>query len=219
MKYLALFPLLLLAACSTKPLPLLPIPKTKEVTPAVAAIRPGLDRANDANASLRANAGEIERATAAARKAAETAAAEARRLAKVGAATQAELDSLATKTEDIQDRNRELEQGNRRMAELLTEQQKDLDEARIAQADALSAAATGDAAQHMLVEQVKALTAQYADAELHRQKLEKSAAVLQAKVDDLRRYLFICLISIGGYVAIRIAKLTPWGRIWLFWVP
>ncbi|WP_338285098.1 hypothetical protein [Luteolibacter sp. LG18] len=178
-----------------------------------------MERAGEANTALkeknRAMVAEVE----ASGRLAKVTADEARRLAEVGTADQGQLTSLAENARSVQERNEILEDAARSATQLLDEQAQALGEARAAQADALAAAATGDAAQHMLSQQVRSVSGQYQQAESERQRLAATTAVKDAAISRLRLWLAGSLLAIGGYLALRLAKLTPWGRLTLFWIP
>ncbi|MGC4013418.1 MAG: hypothetical protein QM755_02710 [Luteolibacter sp.] len=196
-----------LASCAprTAPLPVMPIPKAVPVAPAVAAIRPGLDRAADAAAALQARGDSLERIATRTRE-------EALRLAKAGAATREELTRQADATTRITEELRAEKADKARLTQAL-------DESRSAQADALAAASQGDSAAHLLTRQLQSITAQYQQAESSRQSLTATLAVKDDRIQRLTRLL----ILLGGtallYIAARLFKTTPTGRLWLFWLP
>jgi len=208
-----------LASCSSpKPLPAIPIPKAAPVAPAVANIRPGLDRASDAAAALKARGESLERIAAKAKADAAAHAAEARRLADAGAATQQELDhqaEAAATQRDTADRLASELEAEKADKEKLSQA---LEESRIAQADALAAASQGDSAVNMLTQQVGALHQQVIDADKVQKQAEKDARDLgkDLAVERDRRRLWLRLALAGwglivGYIALRL--LAFYGRI------
>jgi len=218
--------LLVLASCmyvscapKAKPLPVLPIPKAIPVQPAVAAIRPSLDRAGDAAASLSESNGALALEAAAATKMAAEAAAKAKALAKQGAATAAELGMQANLNELLQSQTAELEAKAEKQDATISELRQAVSEARTAQADALAAAAQGDSAVNLLTQQAQSVTSQYQGAESARQSLAASVAVKDDHISRLSKALAGLGLICAVYVAARVIKTTPWGLPWLFWLP
>lgn len=216
-----LLPLLLLASCAHKatPLPLLPIPKAVAVAPAVAAIRPGLDRASDTAARIKATTDRLAADADTARDRAAAFATETARQAAAGAVTPVDLAANAGIALDQQERLSDLRDGITSQRAQVLELSDSLAEARATQADALAAAATGDAAQQILATQLRSVTAQQQQARTEADNLRPQLAVARAGAVQFRTWLTWSLIAIGAYLSLRIAKITPWGSKILFWFP
>jgi len=202
-----------------KPLPVFPIPQAAPVAPAVDAIRPGLQRAADSAAGLHATNDLLTRDLTTATDRARTLATETARLAEKGTATAAQLIHLAAENAALRDQVTAFQATVSRQTALIADQTTALDEARNAHAAALAAASTGDSAVAMLTRQAQSLTSQYQAAESARQSLAAEATARDERIHRLTRILLCLALANLLYIAARLYKATPTGRLLLFWLP
>jgi hypothetical protein len=202
-----------------------PVP-APQPTPPVSETVKALNRPVDAvDASNRELAGKLATLRAnAARATADAMAAEARAetLATAGTATKAELETAWSdwKTEHqtrnmFEELSASLETTNQRQA-------GELREVKTSLAEAASSAAISDREKSELRASLAEANSrgEQAQAVIDREsaralKAEKQAA--NAMV--YKRWVLWSVAALIAYFALRITKMTPWGRIWLFWLP
>jgi hypothetical protein len=220
-KLLAIIPALLLASCATKPkpLPLIPIPKAKPVAEDVAAAS---DYANKA-ADLAAKQGERLQAAInqakSAKEYAQVTAKEAKRLADQGRASGMELGNMATLTSETPKHVGVIENEMYRLAELNLEQAVSLGDLRRQLTEASINAAKSDQALDFQTQQAQTQAAAYQQEAKKNDDMMTKMAKLVAEIGKLKALLFWVGGISGLYLLLRILKLTPTGKLLLFWLP
>lgn len=221
----SLIPLILacaMASCAHRgpaPSPVLPVPKAVVVTPDVQAISPSVDRVSDANSKLKGQVGALQAQAKTAREEADRAMAEAARLVVMGSATKGELEGMWRSLQSVSARNLFLETELIKTNDLLNEQSTALIETRNKLSAAISSAGAADMAAQRNEAQLTAVTNQFVQAKSESDELAKLNAAKGDRIDLLEWWLWRLGIAVAGYVLLRVLKLTPWGRVWLFWVP
>jgi hypothetical protein len=184
-------------------------------SPIASQVHNGVSSVTDGNDKIRQQNQTLKQAADEARRQADTAAKEADALAHVGKATQDQLTELAKSMRATQVRNLFLESqisiqdqniaAQTEKIKALTDTASNL--TRIA-AEADTKAQTAQANYSALENDYKAVVK---DRDLFRSKYD-AAAVYE-------HWVWAALGILVVYLGLRVAKLTPWGKIWLFWLP
>jgi len=204
LSFLLIAPAFLLAACSQapKPLPSLPIPKAIPVAPSVSAVRPAVERANEKAVEIRDSQALLEKQAA-------DLAEKARLLETSGTAQASDLARLAV----------EHAVETTAQAARIDALKADLAEAREKLATAQDTAAASDTAASMLHAQAESLNGQYQNLAAELRTATTNQAVTAAELHRVAGVLLWLQLACAGYVALRLAKLTVWGKAILFWLP
>ncbi len=206
---------LLLPSCSTATrvpvaavAPTYVAPAAAKVYDSVSSVTTGNDKIREQNQSLKQAADE-------ARRQADTAAREADALAHVGKATQDQLTELAKSMRATQARNLFLETQITIQEKNIESQTKQIAQLNDTAADLTRIAAEADTEAKQAKANYDVLNKDYKavvkDRDLFRSKYD-AAAVYQ-------HWVWTALGILAIYLGLRVAKLTPWGKIWLFWLP
>jgi hypothetical protein len=144
---------------------------------------------------------------------------EAERLVKAGKATQQELDELWKSLQGVQVRNLFLETELVKTSALLDEQSIALRETQMKLTVAVSSAGSADQAAQYSEAQLRSVTSQFTNEKGRADGLAIALASKDAQLATLWWWVWRVGILLALYVTLRILKLTPYGRPWLFWLP
>lgn len=199
--------------------PVMDVPKARQVSGEVIAISAPVERASDSNSRLKGQVGILQDQAKAAREQADAAVQDSGRLAAAGHATQKELDDLWKSLQQLQTRNLFLETELARTSELLTDQSAFLADARQKLTTAVSSAGAADLAAKLCESQLTTVTSQFITEKTKSDALAFRVAAQSAQIAALWWWIWRGAIFVTVYAALRIIKLTPWGRPWLFFLP
>lgn len=207
---LLLIPVLLVASCAPKALPVIATPvRTVEVAPKAKLVRPSLERVGEKAGELKGQLDTLSGEAARARVEADQATAEAKRLADQGTATKAELDGMWKSLQSLSARNLFLETELATAKKTIGELQTSRDEAAGYLADTIEAAGIGDAAQWGLEEQSKLLQTRIANDDKALKKKEAKLSSLQNSLKHWRRAAIICGLVLLVQLASFLRRFVP----------
>lgn len=224
MKYAQLATLALtlsLAACAHKPGKLVEPAQGKPVavTPKVKDITKPLDTATTQNAEARTRAGQLSQDLSEARKSLAGYDTQLIRLIDQGKAEKLELITLHESLKNLQENSDQAFYKATYLEKLLGEQNVSLAATKGRLGDALVQAATSDEAARNTAADLTNAVAHAKAADAYNDKMLVALAKSEQRTSTYGKYLailaFICLI----YVGLRLAKLNPSIRPFLFWIP